>query len=126
MEQRCCQCCICLSVCQHIVKMFQIACTAGGYDRNINCFCNCTSQFQIIPCLCSVTIHTCQEYLSCSQFFHLMSPLQCINSYINSSTMFVNVPTTAICTFLCIDCYNHTLASKLVCRIRNQIRSING
>ena len=32
MEQRCCQCCICLSVCQRIVKMFQIACTAGGYS----------------------------------------------------------------------------------------------
>ena len=58
--------------------------------------------------------------------FHFHGPFYRINPHIDTSAMFVNIPTGSICSLLGINGHNYTLASKFVSRLTDEIWSLNG
>ena len=101
--------------------MLQRSRSSGCNDWNGNTVCNCSRQFQIVSGFCSVTIHTGQKNFSCSKLFHFLCPLYSIDSNIDSSAILINIPSTSVCSFLCIDSHNNTLTSKLLGCICDQL-----
>ena len=47
--------------------------------------------------------------------FRFHGPFHSIHSHINTSAIFINIPTTAICTFFCINSQHNTLTAKFIC-----------
>ena len=82
-------------------------------------------QFQIITGFRAVAVHTGKQDLTCSEAFHFHRPLYCIDAHIDASAVLVYIPTRTVCSFLGVDRYNDTLASKLISRITDQFRRIN-
>ena len=120
MEQGCCKCCVCFSLCQCIIEVLLRSCTAGRNYRNGYIFGNQSGQLHVVACLCSITVHTRKQDLSCAHLICLHRPLDCIKSGIDTSTVLEHIPAASIFSSSRINRNDHTLAAKLVCSITDQ------
>ena len=105
--------------------MFQRSGSTGRNHRNGYTICNCPCQFQIISGLRSVTVHTRQKNLTCAKGLYFLRPLNRIDSDIQTSTVLINIPSCSVCSFLRVNRHYYTLASKLLCRFTDQLRSVD-
>ena len=105
--------------------MLHRAGSSGRNHRYGNIFCNCSGQFQIVTCFCSIAVHTGQKNFSCTQFIHFHCPFYRIDTDIDPAAVFVDIPTTSVFSSSCINRYNHTLAAKFICRLTDQLRCID-
>ena len=85
----------------------------------------CPCQFNIVTVFCAVTVHTCQKNLSCSKPIRFHCPFHGINTHINPTAVFINIPAASISTPFRVYCHDHALTSKLLCRLAYQRRIHN-
>ncbi len=76
----------------------------------------CTGQFQIISGFCSITVHTGQKNFSCTKLL-LSLPIPLHRYRHQSFHHFINIPATSVFSSFGINRNNHTLTSKLICRL---------
>ena len=80
MEDGCCQYRGCFTDCHSIIKVLQLTGTAGGGNRNTDCFGHGLSHLQVVSFPGPVGILAGEEYLAGTQSFHPLRPVDDVDT----------------------------------------------
>ena len=105
--------------------MFDLSCAAGRDHRDRHMLRDRPRQFQIIPVLRSIAIHACQKNFSRAKLLYFLRPFYRIQTDVDPSAVFIDVPSASIRTLFRVDRNHHTLTAEFCSRLRDQFRSVD-
>ena len=125
MEQRGGKSGVRMGICQCFIKVFLCAGATGSNDRNRDEIGDGAGQFEIITVFCAITVHTCKQNFTGTAAVGLHGPLYGINSHIDPSSVFVDIPAGTVRASFGINCDNNTLAAEFVGSVTDQGRILD-
>ena len=96
------------------VDDFKMLLREGADKISINSSAINNPQLNIIPCLCSVTVHAGEQDFSGAKAFCFFCPRNGIDADINAAAVFIDIPAASVRSFLCIDRNDHALAAEFL------------